>query len=200
MGPRAKLQIEPGRSSREPPLDYQRWTKIGLSSRLPEPVPGCPGPWALGYSVLPLPRGNRRLSMGIFFCRLFFQYSSYRRFIWVSAQAFIFCTTSCVEKTGNLFLLVVSNPISRAHQLSAPTKEPLRSFQQQNVQPSLVRLATKPQLLCTNALRCASANSHGSNAFHCCTYPSCGTCPTLPGGHTTIFKSRINRSHFRSQH
>ena len=60
MGPRAKLQIEPGRSSREPPLDYQRWTKIGLSSRLPEPVPGYPGPWATPFCPFLAKTGGSR--------------------------------------------------------------------------------------------------------------------------------------------
>ena len=71
MGSGANLQMEPGRSSREPPLDYQRWTKIGFSPPLPGPV-RARVPRALGYTVLPLPRKNRRFSMGIlFFCDLF---------------------------------------------------------------------------------------------------------------------------------
>ena len=150
-------------------------------------------PRALGYSVLPLPRENRRLTMGIPFYRDHFSITSnYRRFIWVSVQAFIFGTTSWVEKTGHLFLLIVQDSISRAHHLIAPTKElpVLRSFQQQDVQPFLARLATKSHVLCTSVLRCASADSDGSNAFHCCTSPRCGTCPTLLGVDTTNFESQ----------
>ena len=37
--------------------------------------------------------------------------------------------TSYVGKTGDRFLLVVQDPISQAYRLSAPTEEPLRSFQ-----------------------------------------------------------------------
>ena len=70
MGPRAELQMEPGRSSREPPLDYQRWTKIGLSPRLPEPVAGFPGPWATPFCSFLAKTGGSRWAY--FFCRDYF--------------------------------------------------------------------------------------------------------------------------------
>ena len=72
----------------------------------------------------------------------------------------------------------------------SPTKEPLGSSLQQDIQPSFAHPATLPHLLGTNALRCASVDSHGSNALHCCTSSSCSTCPTIPGAHATIFESR----------
>ena len=84
--------------------------------------------------------------------------------------------TSYVGKAEDLFLLVVAqDPIPRSHHLSAPTKEPLPSYRQQDVQQCLAHLATKPQIPGTNALRCASVDSHCNNALHCCTYPICGT-------------------------
>ena len=50
MGSRASLQMEPGRSSREPPLDYQRWTTIGLSLGSLSPCQGTQGPGLLRFA------------------------------------------------------------------------------------------------------------------------------------------------------
>ena len=166
-----------------PPLDYRRWTKIGFSPRLREPVPGL-------LRFAPSSRKQAALEGYLFLSRLFFQYehtdglygSRYRRlFFWyyfVRRKDWASFSTG----SGTGLHLTSSPPFS-------PTKEPLRSFQQQDVQPSLAHLVTKPHLLGTNAFRCAIVDSHGSNALRCCTYPSCGTCPTLLGAHTTIFLS-----------
>ena len=80
--------------------------------------------------------------------------------------------------------LFTSSPLS-------PTKAPLRSSLQQNVRPTISHPATQPHLLGTNALRCASVDTHGSNALHCCTSSICSTCPTILGAHATNFESRI---------
>ena len=146
-------------------------------------MPGCLEPWATPFCPFLAKIGGSRWAY--FFFAIFFPVraatnglygSQYRR----SRLALLHAS----KRLDVVFLLVVQEPISRAHYLSAPTKEPLRRFQQQDVQPSLARLATKPDLLGTNAFRCASADSHGSNTLHCRTYPSCGTCPTLLGAHT----------------
>ena len=50
MGSGTNLQMEPGRSSREPPLDYQRWTKIGFIAKAPGARARVPR--TLGDSVL----------------------------------------------------------------------------------------------------------------------------------------------------
>ena len=73
----------------------------------------------------------------------------------------------------------------------SPTKAPLRSSLQQDVQPTLTHPATQPHLLGTHALRCASVDSHGSNELNCCSSSSCSTCPTIPGSHATNLESRI---------
>ena len=127
---------------------------------------------------------------GIFFVAIIFPVHAYR-FIWVSVQASIFLVIiRASERLGIFFLLVVQDPISRAHHLSAPPKSHSVASKQQDVQPSLAHPATTPHILGTNALRCASVVGHGSNALHCCTYPSCGTCPTLPGAHATNIEAR----------
>ena len=70
-----------------PPLDYRRWTKIGLPPRPPESVPGCPGPWATPFCPFLAKTGGSRLEiLSRFF---FFQFlrtgglygSQYRRLI-----------------------------------------------------------------------------------------------------------------------
>ena len=71
MGPRANLRMEPGRSSREPPLNYQRWTKISLSPRLPEAVPGCPGPWATPFCPFLAKTGGSRWAYFFFVAIIF---------------------------------------------------------------------------------------------------------------------------------
>ena len=54
-----------------PPLDYRRWTKIGLPPRPPESVPGCPGPWATPFCPFLAKTGGSRGD----FCRdYFFQF------------------------------------------------------------------------------------------------------------------------------
>lgn len=156
MWPRANLQTGSGRSLRGPPLDYQRYnTKIGVSPRLPEHVPR-----ALEYSVLPLPCVNRRLSM-VDFCGNCFSsttvtvglYGSQHRRLWLVLfhalkRLGVICSASAGPRTGPR---PTSSPPFNAN------KEPLRRFHQQDVQPSLARLATKPRVLCTHALRCARA-------------------------------------------
>ena len=122
--------------------------------------------------------------------RLFILYKQLLGFIWVSAKAYIFSTTntSCAEKAHHLFLLEIQNPTPRGHHLSAPTKEPLRRYRQQDLQLYLALLITKPHSLCTNALGCASAHSYGMNAHHCCSYLRCGTCPPPAGRAYNRFK------------
>ena len=72
----------------------------------------------------------------------------------LSTWVYFSSTTSYIGKTGDLVLLVVvQDPISRAHHILAPTKEPLRIFQQQDAQPFLAHPAMKSHLLGTNALR-----------------------------------------------
>ena len=149
-------------------------------------------PRALGHSVLPLPCENRRLSIGNFVAIFFLPVPAYRRFIWLSVQAsnfLVLLRTS--EKNGIPFLLVVQDPKSRAHHLSAPPKSHNVASKQQDVQPFFAHPATTPPLLGTNALRCASVGSHGSNAFHCCAHTSCDTCPTISGAQATNFESLI---------
>ena len=148
-------------------------------------------PRALGHSVLPLPCENRRPWMGILVANICFPVQAYRRFMWVSVQASIFLVLLYVRRTdwgsfstGNTGPHFISSPPF------SPTKEPQRSSLQ-DVQPSLAHPATLPRVLGTNALRCASVDSHGSNALHCCAYTSCDTCPTISGAHATIFESRI---------
>ena len=70
-----------------PPLDYRRWTKIGLPSRLPESVPGYPGPWATTFCPFLAKTGGSRWD---FFVTIIFPVPAYRRFIWVSEQTSIF--------------------------------------------------------------------------------------------------------------
>ena len=140
---------------------------------------------------MPLPRENRRLSTGLFLSRLFFQFkhtdglhgSQYR-------HLFFWCYFVRRKDWGSFPTGNSTGPHITSSPPFSPTKEPLRSFQQQDAQPSLTHPAAKPHLLGTNALRCASVDSHGSNALHCCTYPSCDTCPTITGAHATIYESR----------
>ena len=70
MGPPANLQLEPGRCSREPLVDYQHWTKM-CCCRLGSQSP-CHGAQGSGLLRLPLPHETRRLSMGICFRRYYF--------------------------------------------------------------------------------------------------------------------------------
>ena len=78
---------------------------------------------ALGHSVLPLPRENRRLSMEIF-CRDYFSSSSIQTvYMGLSTGVYFSGTTSFVGKTEDLFLLVVAqDPIPRTYHLSDPLK------------------------------------------------------------------------------
>ena len=104
------------------PFDYRRWIKIGLPPRLPESVPGCPGPWATPFSPFLAKTGGSRWDL---LSLLFFLVAAYKRFIWVSVQASNFLVPLLVrtpEKTGSLFLRVVHDPKSRARHLSAPPK------------------------------------------------------------------------------
>ena len=124
----------------------------------------------MDHSVLPLPRKNRRLSMGFFFCRDYvFQFtttdglygSQYRRlFVWYYAVRW--------NDWGSFSTGSSTGPRIPSSPPFSPNKEPLLSFQRQDVQPSLDHPATKPDLLGTNALRCAIVDSHGSYTFHCC--------------------------------
>ena len=164
-------------------LDYGSWSKVGFWSRLPEPVPRP-------IRVAPSLRKQAALN-GIFLVAIIFPVAAYRRFIWVSVQASMFLVLlHTSERLGIFFLLVVQDPILRARHLSAPPNEPLRRFLQQDVLPTLAHPATRSHLLGTNAIRCASVDSHGSNDLHCCISSSCSTCPTILGAHTTNFESR----------
>ena len=169
-----------------PPLDYRHWIKIGLPPRLPESVPGCPGPWATPFCPFLAKTGGSRWD---FFCRDYFSSSRIQTvYMGLITGVYFSSTTSYVVKTGDLFLLeVIQDPISRAHHLSAPPKS--HCVASNNRMYS--HLSLIPQRSRTNALRCASVDSHGSYALHCCTYPNCGTCPTLPGAHATNLKSRL---------
>ena len=133
-----------------------------------------------------------RLSMD-FFCRDYFSSSSIHKVLYGSQYRRIFFWYYFVRRKdrGSFSPDSSTGPHITSSPPFSPTKEPLRSFHQQDVQPSLAHPATKPHLLGTNALRRASVDSHGSNALHCCAYPNCGTCPILTGAHATIFKSRI---------
>ena len=114
-------------------------------------MPGCLEPWATPFYPFLAKIGGSRWAY--FFFAIFFPVraatnglygSQYRR----SRLALLHAS----KRLDVVFLLVVQEPISRVHYLSAPTEEPLRRFQQQDVQPSLARLATEPHLLCTYAL------------------------------------------------
>ena len=126
---------------------------------------------------------------GIFLSRLFFQFkhpdgllgSQYRR---------LFCLV-LLRLKGSFPTGSSTGPHITSSPPFSPTNESLHSFQQQDAQPYLAHPAAKPHLLGTNALRCASVDSHGSNALLCCTYPSCDTCPTISGAHATNFESWI---------
>ena len=106
--------------------DYGSWSKRAYSSLGSRSL-------CLGHSVLPLPCENRRFSMG--FCRdiFFLPVQAYRRSIWVSVQASFLLVLLQVGMTGNLSPLVVQSSAC------SPTKAPLRSSLQQNVQPSLTQ-------------------------------------------------------------
>ena len=104
------------------PLDYRRWIKVGLPPRLPQPVPGCPRPWAPPLCPFLAKTSGSRWE---FLSRSFFAVPAYRWFIWVLVQASNFCYHYSYvrrKKTGGLFLRVVQNPKSRARHLSAPPK------------------------------------------------------------------------------
>ena len=123
---------------------------------------------------------------------IIFPVQAFRRFIWVSVQeSFFWCHFVRRKDWGSLSTGNSTGPHITSSPPFSPTKEPLRSFHQQDVQPSLAHPATKPHLLGTNALRCASVDSHGSNALNCCSSSSCTTCPTIPGAHATNLESRI---------
>ena len=121
MGPRAELQMEPGRSSREPPLDYQRWTKIGLSPRLPEPVAGFPGPWATPFCSFLAKTGGSRWAY--FFCRDYFSSttaatdglcgSQHMHYFW---YYFVRRKDWASFSTGNTGLHLTTSPSFRPHQ------------------------------------------------------------------------------------
>ena len=173
------------------PLDYWRRIKIGLQPRLRESVPGCPGPWATPFCPLLAKTGGPRWD---FLSRLFPPVPAYKRFIWASVQVFKFLVPSRTsEKSRGIGPQITSSPPF------SPTNESLCSFLQQGVQPSLAHPTTKPHLLNTNALRCTSVDSHGTNALHCCTSSSCSTCPAIPGAHATNFASQIYFFHCRQQ-
>ena len=130
-----------------PPLDYRRWTKIGFSLQLPEAVPGL-------RRFSPSSRKQATLDEHIV-CRYYLSSTNIRS-LWVSVQASIFLVLLCTsERLGSFSTGSSTGPHSTSSPRSCPTKDPLRSFQQEDVQPSLVHPATKPHLLDTNALRCA---------------------------------------------
>ena len=112
------------------------------------------------------------------------------QFIFVFSIGIFFCTMVGRNDWGS-FSPGSTAPHFTSSSPFTPTKAPLRSSLQQNVQPSLTHPATQPHLLGTNALRCASVDSHGSNALNCCSSSSCTTCPTIPGAHATNLESRI---------
>ena len=147
--------------------------------------------WATPFRPFPAKTGGSRWD---FFCREIFRVPAYRRLIWVSVQAFKFLVLRTSERTGDILLLLVQDPISRAHHLSAPKKIHSVASKQQDVQPFLAHPATTPPLLGTNALRCTNVGSHGSNALHCCAYTSCDACLTISGAHATNFESRTKKN------
>ena len=145
-----------------------------LSPRLPEPASGCPGPWAAPFA----PSSRKQTAVDRLFCRDYFpRTSSYRQFTWVPVPAFIFGTTSCVENIWHIFLLVVQDPLHEHTAFQPPPKSRCVTSGNRIYIPSLALLTTKPHSLCTNALRCTSANNYGINARHWCPYARCGTCP-----------------------
>ena len=98
----------------------------------------------------------------------FFLVQAYRRIVWVSVQASIFLVLLRMsERLGTFSTGSSTGPHITSSPPFSPTKEPRRSFQQQGVPPSLAHPATRPHLLGTNAPRCASVDSHGSNALNC---------------------------------
>ena len=146
----------------------------------------------MDHSVLPLPRKNRRLSMGFFFCRDYvFQFTTTDGLYGSQYRRLFFWYYYIRRKDWGSFSSGSTGPHFTSSSPFSPTKEPLRRFLQQDVQPSLAYPAIQPHLLGTNDRRCASVDSHGSNALHCCTSSSCSTCPTIPGAHATNLESRI---------
>ena len=140
-----------------PPLDYRRWTKTGSQSRTRV---RARMPTARGHSALPLPRENRQLSMGFFLSRIVFQFlhtdgscgSQYRRLIfWYYYVR--------REDWGSFPAGSSTGPRITSYHLSASPKSHSAASKQQDVQPSLAQPATRPHLLGTNALRCASRRS-----------------------------------------
>ena len=132
---------------------------------------------ALGHSDLPLPCGKRRLSMGLF-CHDYFSSSSIQTvYMGPSTGVHFSGTSTYVGKTGDL-----STGSTVPHFTSSPpfspTKKPLRSFLQQDVQPS-------------NAAANTRHSRNGTRALHCCTSWSCSTYPAIPGAHATSFGSQI---------
>ena len=122
MGRAANLQLEPGRSSREPPWTTSAGPRSAVAASAPRARAKVPrAPRALGCSVCPFlaKTGGSRLA---FFCHDYFSStSSYRQSICVPVQVFIFGTTFCVENIWHLLLpLVAQDPIPRAHRLFSP--------------------------------------------------------------------------------
>ena len=148
-------------------------------------MPGCPGPGATPFCPFLAKTGGSRWD---FFVTIVLPVQASRRFAWVSVQASIFLVL--LRLKGSFPTGSSTGPHITSSPPFSPTNESLHSFQQQDAQPYLAHPAAKPHLLGTNALRCASVDSHGSNALLCCTYPSCDTCPTITGAHATIYESR----------
>ena len=171
-----------------PPLDYRCWIKIGLPPRFPESVPGCPGPWATPFFPFLAKTGGSRWD----FCRdYFFQFLHTDGLDGSQYRCLIFWYHYVRRKNLGVFSTGSTGPQITSSPPFIPTNESLRSFLQQDVQPSLAHPATQPHLLGTNALRCASVDSHITNTLHCCTSSSCSTFPAIPGAHATNFESRI---------
>ena len=96
-------------------MDHRRWTKIGFSPLLPEPVPGL-------RRFSPSSRIQAAVD-GMFCCEYFSSSSIQTVCMGLSTGVYFSGTTSYVGKIGQNFLLVVvQDPISRAHHLSAPAK------------------------------------------------------------------------------
>ena len=86
--------------------------QVGFLPRLPEPVPG---PLRFAPSL------RKQAALDGIFVAITFPSSSIRTvYIGLSTGVYISSTTTYVRKNGDLFLLVVQDPISRACHLSAP--------------------------------------------------------------------------------
>ena len=150
-----------------PPLDYRRWTKIGLPPRPPESVPGCPEPWVTPFCPFLAKTGGSRWN---FLSRLFFQFLHTDGLYGSQYRGLIFRYYYVRRKDWGFFFTGSTGPHITSSPPFRPTNEQKRSFQATGCTAILAHAVTTPHLLGTHALRCASVDSHGSNAFHWCTY------------------------------